>query len=310
VIGEITKARRRFHANLVADHTLSMSPNGVASNADGSQKTSIAIASYIADELQAQTIPKKLDGQRAGTQFEGAVKVFLEETFPLLQSVRPGEWEVINVGGKSRRRRKRVVKPGKPKSKKADINQISNYEPYTHLADLAMAIEENRNLEAVLGNSYEIGPDVLVLRDPVADDEINRDKQGNPLFLVDDETAQYTIIRSANQQKKIIHALVSCKWTIRSDRAQNSRSEALNIMRNRKGRTPHTVVVTGEPTPSRLASLALGTGDLDLVYHFALPELVEGVKLSGNDEAIQMLDILITGQRLRDIADLALDLAV
>jgi hypothetical protein len=310
--GEITKARSRFHAKLVAEHTLSMSPNGVASNADGSQQTSIAIAGHIGKRLQAQTIPKKLDGQRAGTLFEGAVKTFLDETFPLLQSVRPGSWEVINVGGKSRRRPKRVIKPGKvrAKSKKDDVNKISNYEPYTHLADLAQAIEEDPILEAVLGNSYEIGPDVLVLRDPVSDDEINRDKQGNPLSLVDDTTARHTIIRSANQQRKIIHALVSCKWTIRSDRAQNSRSEALNIMRNRKGRTPHTVVVTGEPTPSRLASLALGTGDLDVVYHFALPELVEGVKLSGNDEAIHMLDILITGKRLRDITDLALDLAV
>lgn len=310
VEGKITKARSRFHANLVADHTLSLSPSGVASNADGGQKTSVAIAAHIADALKAQTIPKKLDGQRAGTQFEGAVKVFLEETFPLLQSVRPGVWEIINVGGKGRRRRKRLNKPVKTKSGKPDVSQISNYEPYTHLADLARAIEENLDLEAVLGNSYEIGPDVLVLRDPVPDDEINRDKQGNPVLLVDDKTARNTIIRSVNQQKKIIHALVSCKWTIRSDRAQNSRSEALNIMRNRKGRTPHTVVVTGEPTPSRLASLALGTGDLDVVYHFALPELVGAVELSENDEAIHMLDILIKGQRLRDIADLALDLAV
>lgn len=310
VEGEITKARSRFHANLVANHTLSLSPSGVASNADGNQKTSVAIAAHIADVLEAQMIPKKLKGQRAGTQFEVAVKGFLEETFPLLQNVRPGKWEVINVGGKSRRRRQRVTRSARAKSRKPDVNQISNYEPYTHLADLARAIEDNLNLEAVLGNSYEIGPDVLVLRDAVPDDDINRDKKGKPLLLVDDKTARHTIIRSANQQKKIIHALVSCKWTIRSDRAQNSRSEALNIMRNRKGRTPHTVVVTGEPTPSRLASLALGTGDLDVVYHFALTELVEGVKLSGNDEAIHMLDILIKGQRLRDIADLALDLAV
>ena len=82
------------------------------------------------------------------------------------------------------------------------------------------------------------------------------------------------------------------------------------MIRNRKGRAPHIVVVTAEPTPSRLASLALGTGDLDMVYHFALPELVEGVQRCGNDEAESMLDILLDGKRLRDIADLPLDLAV
>lgn len=77
-----------------------------------------------------------------------------------------------------------------------------------------------------------------------------------------------------------------------------------------QGRTPHIVVVTAEPTPSRLASLALGTGDVDTVYHFALPELVKAVEASGNDEAVSMLEILMGGKRLRDISDLPLDLAV
>ncbi len=71
----------------------------------------------------------------------------------------------------------------------------------------------------------------------------------------------------------ILHASVSAKWTMRSDRAQNSRTEALGLIRNRKGHLPHIVVVTGEPLPSRLASLALGTGDIDCMYHFALCQL-------------------------------------
>lgn len=49
-----------------------------------------------------------------------------------------------------------------------------------------------------------------------------------------------------------------------------------NLIRNRKGNLPHIVVVTGEPMPARIASLALGTGDIDCVYHFALYELVDG----------------------------------
>lgn len=62
--------------------------------------------------------------------------------------------------------------------------------------------------------------------------------------------------------------------------------------------------------PSRLASLALGTGDLDTVYRFALPELIEAVAATGNDEAQTMLTMLLSGKRLRDISDLPLDLAV
>ena len=33
--------------------------------------------------------------------------------------------------------------------------------------------------------------------------------------------------------------------------------------------------MTAEPAPSRLAAIALGTGDIDCVYHFALPELLD-----------------------------------
>ena len=68
------------------------------------------------------------------------------------------------------------------------------------------------------------------------------------------------------------------------------------------------MVVTAEPTPSRISSLALGTGDIDCVYHFALPELRESILETENDEALQALDIMIEGKRLRDIGDLPLDL--
>lgn len=283
----ISEARKKFHEALIVDHTLSISGDGVASNADSSQRTSRSIALSIANDLGALPVPAKLSGQRAGTQFEHAVQGFLSATFPALGSLRPGNWSVENVG-----------------SSRGEY-QIAQYEPYTHLNDLATAIGQNRTLASVLGNSYEISPDVLVLRSPETDAVINSDRP-----IVDAATARHTIIRDSNQERAIVHAMVSCKWTLRSDRAQNARSEALNMIRNRKGRTPHIVVVTAEPTPSRLASLALGTGDLDTVYHFALPELIRAVDATENDEAVSMLGILVDGKRLRDISDLPLDLAV
>lgn len=95
-----------------------------------------------------------------------------------------------------------------------------------------------------------------------------------------------------------------------SDRAQNTRSEALNLIRNRKGRLPHIVVVTEEPSPSRLASIAIGTGDIDCVYHFALHELLETIEECGSDDAKELMSTMTNGKRLRDISDLPLDLAV
>ncbi|MBK7918740.1 MAG: hypothetical protein IPJ94_21280 [Chloroflexi bacterium] len=82
----------------------------------------------------------------------------------------------------------------------------------------------------------------------------------------------------------------------------------MNLIRNRKGHTPHIVVVTAEPMPTRLASLALGTGDIDCVYHFALLELIEAAKDTKNEAVIESLEIMIEGNRLRDISDLPFDL--
>ena len=101
-----------------------------------------------------------------------------------------------------------------------------------------------------------------------------------------------------------------CKWTLRSDRAQNARSEALNLIRNRKGHLPHIAVITAEPLPSRLASIALGTGDIDCVYRFALYELQEAVAAGGWEDAQDMLAVMVDGARLKDISDLPLDMAV
>jgi hypothetical protein len=81
-------------------------------------------------------------------------------------------------------------------------------------------------------------------------------------------------------------------------------------MRNRKGHLPHIVVVTSEPLPSRLASIALGTGDIDMIYHFALPELIESVHEIDSPDSLEMMRIMLEGKRLRDISDLPLDLAV
>lgn len=150
-----------------------------------------------------------------------------------------------------------------------------------------------------------IAPDVVVFRDPIPDAELN-----SPEVIVDDTVCTMADLREKNGGLPILHASVSAKWTMRSDRAQNSRTEALNLIRNRKGNLPHIVVVTGEPMPARIASLALGTGDIDCVYHFALYELVDAVKKCHADDALEMLNILIDGKRLKDISDLPLDLAV
>ena len=68
--------------------------------------------------------------------------------------------------------------------------------------------------------------------------------------------------------------------------------------------------MTAEPLPSRLASIAIGTGDIDCTYHVALHELQDVVSGDRWGDAQEMLAIMVEGKRLRDISDLPLDLAV
>jgi hypothetical protein len=146
---------------------------------------------------------------------------------------------------------------------------------------------------------------VIISRATEADEAINA-----PLIIVDEAVAQRSALRAKNGGLPILHASISTKWTLRSDRSQNARTEALNLIRNRKGRLPHAVIVTAEPLPSRIASVALGTGDIDCVYHFALQELIEAVDELGDASAFDSLETLVSGRRLKDISDLPLDLAV
>lgn len=83
-----------------------------------------------------------------------------------------------------------------------------------------------------------------------------------------------------------------------------------HFIRNRKGRVPNIVAVTFEPLPARLASLALGTGDIDCTYHGALTELLDAAADSPHQDALELLRLMIDGRRLRDIGDLPFDLAI
>ena len=283
----IREARATYHRALVETGVLTLT-NGVASNADSSNAPSRAIAASVAVRLGASE-GVKAKGQTSGKQFEFLTMQFLRDTFPHLQHLRPGTWEILNLGNQS------AIK-------------TSDFAQYEHLAYLAQLMEANKQLSTMLGNDYMVAPDVVVYRALYEDEEINSGR-----VFVDDGICRMADLRKKNGGKPILHASVSAKWTMRSDRAQNSRTEALNLIRNRKGHLPHIVVVTGEPLPSRIASLALGTGDVDCVYHFALYELIDAVREyseQGREDVLETLMNLVEGKRLKDISDLPLDLSV
>lgn len=281
----IAEARKKYHQELLSNGVLTMDGKGIPSNADSSSKLSVRIAQGIAKRLMAE-VHEKAVGQTSGAKFEQINMDFLNDTFPHLGNLRPGKWYIVKLGNRN------AVK-------------ASSFAQYEHLEYLNQLTKSDARLAASMGNDYMVAPDVVIYRETETDEAINAAS-----LVVDNDIARLADLRKSNGGLPILHASISAKWTMRSDRAQNSRTEALGLIRNRKGRLPHIVVVTGEPMPARLASLAMGTGDIDCLYHFALYELIEAVNDAQAEDSIELLNILIQGKRLKDISDLPLDLAV
>lgn len=286
----LEQARKKYHERLLGD--VWGYREGVPTNADKDSRTSRAIAERLAQVVASSTgVPLReisTSGQALGKRFTEHTREFLKETFLRLWHARPGPWEFST--GEARQ-------------------GIARYEPYTHVIRLQELLERQApEISAAFTRDYLVIPDIIIAREPWPDERLN---QGGPPIVQGGEHARYTPFRKREaNQPLLLHASVSCKWTLRSDRAQNARTEALNLIRNRKGRLPHIVVVLAEPMPTRIASVALGTGDIDCVYHVALPELQQAIREAGNEDQAEVLEELVQGSRLRDITDLPLDLAV
>lgn len=164
-----------------------------------------------------------------------------------------------------------------------ESTQISSFVQYEHLKRVHELVIASPELRTTLGVDYQIKPDVTVALPPR--------NFGEGPFL---------------------HAVISCKWTIRSDRVQNIRHEFNQMIRHRRERLPHLMTVTAEPLPSRLASIARGTGEVDAVYHIAFDALDQAVRndrgLSGDQRAAW--DEVTQQGRVRPYSDLAKTIAL
>lgn len=279
--GLLTKRRRELHAEILAD--VLRYNREVPSNADGSSRTSVLIASAMAKLMAGPTTQGRMAAQSSGRHFERVVADFITDAFALLRHIRPGDWSV-----------------------ETGNTRILRFEQYKHLGALTALSEIQPEVAIAIGRDYLIKPDIIVARRPEPDEVLNAQT-----YVVDEQTARLSPLRATKRDvQETLHASISCKWSLRSDRAQNARTEALNLIRNRKGKLPHIAVVTFEPLPGRLASLAYGTGDIDCVYHVALLELHECLRGTEQlENQLELLEDLIQGDRIRDIADLPIDLA-
>jgi len=102
---------------------------------------------------------------------------------------------------------------------------------------------------------------------------------------------------------------LSLKWSLRTDRAQDCRSQGAKMSALRRGRMPHFAVVTMEPRPYMLNLLGGGSGDVDCVYHLDVPALTEAVdavygKTAQRRRGRDQFRRLVQQRRIRDYDDL------
>lgn len=276
----IAELRQQYHRD-VCQTAVFLKKSSIPSIADVGSSLSINLSQLILKQINQPVNEQSISGQTAGKNFEDAARSFLQKSFALLAHLRPGDWQFLVQGN------------------------ISAFAQYKHLAEIDRLVKQNPDLRTAIGD-YLVKPDVVIAKMSISDATINHKQD----VVQGGKEARLTPVRQANsvEPTPILHASISCKLTLRSDRSQNARTEGLNLIRNRKGHTPHIAVVTAEPMPSRISSLALGTGDIDCVYHFALNELLHAAKTVNNESVSEMLAIMVDGNRLRDIADLPFDL--
>ena len=258
----------------------------VPSMADTGNRLSVYISFFFMDAMLSQVPDGKIgivgSGQSFGTTLEGRIasglrKLVEEHHLPF-----------------------RVSAKGDPPEGARVSFKLTDYWPYFSPPSRVGEPGEQQMYRA-LGRGHLIQPDVIVWRE----------REITFARVQDGDVESFTY--SAPQ----LFACVSGKATIRSDRSQSSRYEGNALVRWRRGRPPHIVVVTAEPFPSRLGSLAWGLGDLDCVYHVNVPALYQAVvraekecgrasaKTAGSSDELRDL---IEHARLKDLSQLFEDL--
>ena len=115
-------ARKEFHKQVIGS-VLTLNDKGIPTNADSSQRTSVAIAREIASMLEAET-GERLKGQTSGHKFEQLVADYVKNAFGHLAHLRPGKWDIFQVANRNRLK-------------------IAEYTQYEHLITLETATNQN-----------------------------------------------------------------------------------------------------------------------------------------------------------------------
>ncbi len=159
----------------------------------------------------------------------------------LLRRLKKIGFQVLRIGVRNLDRDRRMMPASLEVDRTSQIQQrmhqeyvIGFYKPLPeHLDYIAQVLDRDHALSVAFGGDYIIRPDIVIGKPPSSDEEIDR---SGILADLAEGHASFTVLRQKNfgEPRQLLHAVISCKWTIRTDRAQNTRTEVLNLIRNRR----------------------------------------------------------------------------
>ena len=244
--------RQEYHRGL-QERLWSVS-GGLPSSSDPTSRISVEIGLAMAEAAGATADLARLDGPRAGVEFERRTVRFIEAALTYVNELTQADWRV--EAGSS----------------------ITEFARYDHLNGVRQAAAEDNQPAAVLYDDYSLAPGAFV------GCRLKSHQQASPGSVV-------------------LSGVVACKWMIPRDFDQR----AIDLLRCPEVPGTRVAVVTAEPLPSRITSIAIGT-ERPCVYHVALKELQDVLARMRWYESREVLDIMVDQGRLRDILQLPLDL--
>ena len=278
--------RKEYHEAVCTELISYRHGSDVPSFVDEASTTGVELGRWVISKLSCGIGRKEPRSDMVEQRFTELTREFIRHSLTLLGQPIVGEWIVSTTGVEM---------------------AVDAFGRRTTVPDIQRVLAGYPRLRTELNRYCLIAPDIIVAR-RVRRDNLTNPGRNSPFH--EKEVQPATISHKDTVHECLLHAIISCNWTVRGNRDERTPTEVLNLFRDRKGHTPHIMAVTFEPLPTRLASIALGTGDLDCLYHVALGELLEAIDEVGNSDHKEVVQDLVQGRRLRDISDLPVDLAI
>jgi len=200
----LASLRRKYHEDVGQQIVRFSSSSGVAypNFADGCSRSSVDISVRLCEKLGFSAITERMDGQKAGRLFEEITCKFIKKAFESLAHLRPGPWDYL-----------------------LEQTELYRFVQYRHLSQVETLLKSYKELACALGLDYIVKPDIVVIRKPLTDEQINVNPDCPLLEAADCDVAGLTPLRASNHSASSPAPYSPCQYFMQMDDPKRSLPE-------------------------------------------------------------------------------------